>query len=150
MEALDEDGPEPDDRPPALVNELHLVRHRGKAGGALKGRFDDAAMFDAIATVIDAHARPDGLRRAIAARDRGCAGCGRPPSWCEVHHVTARQDGGDTALHNCVMLCRACHRLQHHSEWEVRIRDGLPELIPPAWIDPQRRPRRRPLLHLAA
>jgi 5-methylcytosine-specific restriction protein A len=93
---------------------------------------------------------PDGLRRAIAARDRGCAGCGRPPSWCEVHHIKAWHDGGETALHNCVMLCRACHRLQHHSEWEVRIRDGLPELIPPAWIDPQRRPRRKPLLHLAA
>src|SRR3954454_16641255 len=58
VEALDEDGPEPDDRPPAAVNELHLVRHRGTAGGTLKGRFDDAALFDAIATVIDAHARP--------------------------------------------------------------------------------------------
>ncbi|WP_433276566.1 DUF222 domain-containing protein [Pseudonocardia xinjiangensis] len=251
VEALDEDGPEPDDRPPAPVNELHLARHRGKPGGTVKGRFDDAAVFDAIATV-DAHSRPvtgddqrstaqrqadaladvcgyvldhadvpecggrrphlsvlvrledlenraraacldfggtlspeslrmlacdaavapvvlngkgqpldvgratrtipDGLRRAIAARDRGCArpGCGRPASWCEVHHITAWQDGGDTALHNCVMLCRACHRLLHHSDWQVRIRDGLPEFIPPAWIDPGRRPRRQPLLHLAA
>jgi 5-methylcytosine-specific restriction protein A len=252
VEALDEDGAEPDDRPPAPVNELHLIRHRGKPGGTVKGQFDDAAMFDAIATVIDAHARPvsgdeqrnpaqrqaealadvcgyvldhgdvpecggrrphltvlvrledlenraraacldfggtlspeslrmlacdaavvpvvlngkgqpldvgrvtrtipDGLRRAIAARDRGCArpGCGRPASWCEVHHVKAWEAGGDTALHNCVMLCRACHRLLHHSDWQVRIRDGLPEFIPPAWIDPERRPRRKPLLHLAA
>jgi uncharacterized protein DUF222 len=30
---------------------------------------------------------PDGLRRAVAARDRGCARCGRPPSWCEIHHI---------------------------------------------------------------
>ena len=43
VEALDQDGAEPDDRPPPQVNELHLVRHRGRPGGVLKGRFDDAA-----------------------------------------------------------------------------------------------------------
>jgi hypothetical protein len=251
VEALDQDGPEPDDRPPAQVNELHLVRHRDKAGGTVKGRFDDAAMFDAIATVVDAKAAPrtaaddrpaaqrqaealadvcgyvldhgevgecggrrphlnvilrledlenraraavldfggtlspeslrmlacdaaivpivmngagqpldvgratrtvpDGLRRAVAARDRGCAhpGCDRSPSWCEVHHVTPWEEGGETALHNCVMVCRRHHRLLHHSEWLVRVRDGLPEFIPPPWIDPGRRPRRKPLPHLA-
>jgi hypothetical protein len=95
---------------------------------------------------------PDGLRRAVAARGGGCEfpACGRPPSWCEVHHVVAWQEGGPTAVHNCVMLCRVHHRLLHHSEWIVRIRDGLPEFIPPAWIDPERRPRRRPLPHLVA
>jgi hypothetical protein len=90
---------------------------------------------------------PDGLRRAVAARDRGCAapGCDRPPSWCEVHHVLAWEDGGETALHNCVMLCRFHHRLLHHdSGWIVRIRDGLPEFVPPGWIDPTRKPRRKP------
>ena len=48
---------QPDDRPPARVNELFLTR-LPDGGGKLKGRFDDAAMFDAIAAVIDAHARP--------------------------------------------------------------------------------------------
>jgi 5-methylcytosine-specific restriction protein A len=251
VEALDEDGPAPDERPPASVNELHLTRHPDKPGGTLRGRFDDATLFDAIATVIDARARPrtaedgaiavgqrqaealaevcgyvldhgetpecggrrphlnvlirledlenraragmldfggiltpaelrmlacdatvvpivmngagqpldvgratrtipDGLRHAIAARDRGCArpGCGRPAGWCEVHHILAWEAGGETALHNCVMLCRACHRLIHHSDWIVRIRDGLPEFIPPAWVDPDRRPRHKPLPHL--
>ena len=57
VEALDQDGAEPDDRPPAQVNELFLTR-TATGGGKLKGRFDDAAMFDAIAAVIDAKAKP--------------------------------------------------------------------------------------------
>jgi hypothetical protein len=57
VELLDQDGAEPDDRPPAQLNELHLSR-LPSGGGKLKGRFDDAAMFDAIATVIDAKAKP--------------------------------------------------------------------------------------------
>ena len=251
VELLDQDGEAPDERPPALVNELFLSRLPG-GGGKLRGRFDDAAVFDAIATVIDAHAKPltadddrsagerqaealaevcgyvldhgdvpecggqrphvnvligledlenraraacldfggpvapqalrmlccdarvvpivmngqgqpldvgratrtipDGLRRAIAARDRGCAhpGCGRPVSWCEVHHATAWEHGGETKLSNLVMLCRRHHRQIHSTEWVVRIRDGLPEFIPPKWLDPEQRPRRRALPHLAA
>ena len=48
---------------------------------------------------------PDGLRRAVTARDRGCAhpGCGRPPSWCEIHHVTPWEQGGtpNSATSSC-------------------------------------------------
>jgi Domain of unknown function (DUF222) len=58
VETLDQDGPEPDDRPPEPANEVHLHRFRGRAGGTLKGHFDDAAMFDAITAVVDAQARP--------------------------------------------------------------------------------------------
>jgi hypothetical protein len=94
---------------------------------------------------------PDGLRRAVAARDRGCAkpGCDRPASWCEVHHIRPWEDGGDTSLDNCCMLCKRCHRLLHRNTgWDIRIHHGVPEFIPPAWIDPQRQPRRKPQLHL--
>jgi 5-methylcytosine-specific restriction protein A len=90
---------------------------------------------------------PDGLRRAVAARDRGCAhpGCDRLPSWCEVHHVREWEWGGETRLDNLVMLCLVHHREIHTSGWVVRIAaDGLPEFYPPAWIDPLQRPRRRP------
>jgi 5-methylcytosine-specific restriction protein A len=57
VELLDQDGEEPDERPPVRVNELLLTR-LPDGGGKLKGRFDDAGMFDAIAAVIDAHAKP--------------------------------------------------------------------------------------------
>ena len=249
VEMLDQDGEAPDDRPPPGVNELCITRNRSGSGGRMKGRFDDAAMFEAIAALLDAKAKPltgdddrtageraaealaevcgwvldhaptsvvpdtggfrpqvnvvvrledlenraraaildfggvvspealrmlccdaavvpivmngkgqpldvgratrtipDGLRRAVAARDRGCAqpGCGRPPSWCEVHHVTPWAEGGKTTLDGCVMLCKVHHRQIHFTEWICRIRDGLPEFIPPAWVDPQRRPRRKP------
>jgi 5-methylcytosine-specific restriction protein A len=90
---------------------------------------------------------PDGLRRAVAARDRGCAhpGCDRPPAWCEVHHIMEWENGGTTELCNLAMLCRVHHRLIHFSGWIVRIRDGLPEFIPPRWIDPSQTPRRKAL-----
>jgi hypothetical protein len=43
------------------------------------------------------------------------------------------------------LLCRRHHTLVHHSDWQVRIRDGLPEFIPPGFIDPDRKPRRNQL-----
>jgi 5-methylcytosine-specific restriction protein A len=47
------------------------------------------------------------------------------------------------------MLCKIHHRLLHaDSGWTVRIRDGLPEFLPPRWIDPEQAPRRKPLPHL--
>lgn len=246
IDTLDADGAEPDDRPPPCVNELHIRRHHGAPGGKITGRIDDAALFDAVATVIDAHSKPvtgdderttaqrqaealadictqvlthgavpecggrrphlnviirlddlenraraamldfggtltpeslrmlacdaavvpvvmngkgqpldvgrltrvvpDGIRRAVTVRDRGCARCGRPPSWCEIHHVVAWEDGGDTSVANCTMLCRSCHRLIHHSGWQIDMTEGRPGFIPPGWIDATRRPRLRPEL----
>jgi 5-methylcytosine-specific restriction protein A len=65
-------------------------------------------------------------------------------SWCEIHHIEEWEHGGPTELNNLVMLCRVHHRLIHHSGWVVRIRDGLPEFLPPRWIDPEQKPRRNP------
>jgi len=92
---------------------------------------------------------PDGLRRAVAARDRGCAhpGCDRTISWCEIHHIIPWEKGGETTLANLVMLCRVHHRETHSSGWTVRIApDGIPEFTPPTWICPEQRPRRKPVL----
>ena len=51
---------------------------------------------------------------------------------------------GPTDLTNLVLLCGYHHRLIHHSEWQVRInpKDGLPEFLPPSYIDASQLPRR--------
>jgi hypothetical protein len=53
------------------------------------------------------------LLAALWARDRGCTfpGCGRPPQWCDAHHVRHWADGGHTALTNLTLLCA------HHHTW---------------------------------
>jgi hypothetical protein len=86
------------------------------------------------------------LRRALVLRERGCGfpGCDRPPRWCQSHHIVHWSNHGPTDLGNLVLLCGYHHRLVHHSEWRVRInpKDGLPDFIPPAYIDPDQSARR--------
>jgi hypothetical protein len=94
---------------------------------------------------------PD-LRRVLRQRDGGCAfpGCHRPPTWCDAHHVIEWQDGGPTNLGNLVLLCSHHHRVVHHTEWEIQMINGIPWFIPPALIDPERKPLRNPLRAQAA
>ncbi|MEV7044948.1 DUF222 domain-containing protein [Amycolatopsis sp. NPDC051061] len=91
---------------------------------------------------------PPGIRRALYLRDRGCAfpGCHRPPRHCQGHHVRHWADGGSTELGNMVLMCAHHHRLLHRSGWQVRIAaDGLPEFLPPVFLDKRRKPRRNNL-----
>jgi hypothetical protein len=86
-----------------------------------------------------------GLRRALFLRDGGCCfpGCSRPPRHSQGHHIREWFDGGPTELSNLALMCAFHHRLIHTSGWEVRIAaDGLPEFLPPAFLDKRRRPRR--------
>ncbi|MEU8632026.1 DUF222 domain-containing protein [Amycolatopsis sp. NPDC048633] len=88
------------------------------------------------------------LRRALYLRDRGCAfpGCHRPPRHCQGHHIRHWADGGPTELGNLVLMCAHHHRLLHRSGWQVRIAaDGLPEFLPPVFLDRRRKPRRNNL-----
>jgi hypothetical protein len=69
---------------------------------------------------------PLGIWQAVAIRDRGCrhAGCDRPVSWCEVHHVTHRSQGGHTKVTNLVMLCSHHHHLLHKPGWTLEMDDA--------------------------
>ncbi len=94
------------------------------------------------------------IRRAITLRDRGCAfpGCDRPPSWTDVHHLRFwKRDLGTTGYDNGCLLCAYHHTEIHRESWHARMStDGVPEFLPPPWIDPDRRPRRNTVHHLAS
>ncbi|MFP5282080.1 MAG: DUF222 domain-containing protein [Actinomycetes bacterium] len=80
---------------------------------------------------------------ALIARDGGCSfpGCASPPEWCDRHHLVAWADGGSTAVDNLTLLCGYHHHNFVARGWSCRLNpDGLPEWIPPAWLDRDRRP----------
>jgi Domain of unknown function (DUF222)/HNH endonuclease len=84
-------------------------------------------------------------RRAVILRDRGCVfpACDRPPDYTDVHHIKHWSRGGPTDLTNGALLCGFHHHLIHHDDWQIRLAiDGIPEVIPPAYIDPERKPLR--------
>ncbi|HTC69630.1 MAG TPA: DUF222 domain-containing protein [Acidothermaceae bacterium] len=86
---------------------------------------------------------PTPIRRALIARDRGCAfpGCDRPPSWCDAHHIDHWSAGGATALCNLCLLCTHHHNTVHHDGWDIEMIGGMPWFVPPRWIDADRTPR---------
>jgi hypothetical protein len=82
---------------------------------------------------------PPSIRRAVTVRDGGCVadGCHRPAAQCDVHHVTFWADGGETALHNLVVLCRRHHGFVHQRGWRVVVRDGGERrLVAPTGLPP--------------
>ncbi len=69
---------------------------------------------------------PAHVRRAAEVRDGGCvfAGCAAPTHWCDVHHVLAWIDGGETNLGNAALLCERHHTKVHHGFRVERQPDG--------------------------
>ena len=88
------------------------------------------------------------LRRALVARDRGCAwpGCDRPAAWCDAHHIVWWEHGGPTNQENCCLLCRRHHVLCHEGGWGINAADdGTYEIHePPAATSATRRHGRAP------
>ena len=58
-------------------------------------------------------------RKALVVRDGGCRypGCGRPPGWCDAHHVQFWRHGGATDQANLVLLCDHHHHVVHRPGW---------------------------------
>lgn len=84
-----------------------------------------------------------GIWIALVARDGGCVfpGCTRPPYMCDAHHRIHWLDEGETSLDNTLLLCGYHHDQVHHHGWDVVMGpDRKPRLIPPAWIDVDRKP----------
>ncbi len=82
--------------------------------------------------------------RALTVRDRGCTapGCDRPSAGCDAHHQTEWNHHGPTDLDNGALLCAYHHQQVHRQHWRVALApNGYPQLIPPASIDPEQRPR---------
>ena len=93
-------------------------------------------------------------RRALAVRDGGCVwvNCTAPPSWCHAHHVIEYEKGGATDIDNGVLLCPAHHHALHSSAFTMKMVDGVPLLLAPAWLDPDQvwRPLSKSRLRMAA
>ncbi|MDV8147012.1 HNH endonuclease signature motif containing protein [Arthrobacter sp. B10-11] len=87
---------------------------------------------------------PPHIRKAITARDQGCAfpGCSIPAPWCEAHHITYWSHGGATSAGNGTLLCSHHHHLIHKEQWQIRVQTGIPWFIPPPHIDPRQKPQR--------
>jgi hypothetical protein len=104
---------------------------------------------------------PPAIRLALSQRDGGCCfpGCGVGPDGCEAHHLRKWVLGGNTSLDNLVLACHRHHRLLEPAaklpdgtpwfpgcddpgRWRAEI-DPIhhhPVVIPPARVDPQRKP----------
>ncbi|WP_395403793.1 DUF222 domain-containing protein [Arthrobacter sp. UC242_113] len=92
---------------------------------------------------------PPHIRKAITARDQGCAfpGCTIPAAWCEAHHITYWSRGGTTGTGNGVLLCSHHHHLIHKENWHIEVTNEVPWFKPPPELDPHRKPRRNTYFH---
>ncbi len=153
------------DRPRVVVTIDHDTLVSGLGGGSIIDTGDQVSVAAVRRLACDAQIIPailggdgqlldlgrarrtfDGpIRTAVIVRDGGCVhpGCDRPARWCDVHHVVPWWKHGKTSLDNGVLLCGYHHKLYDNGEWTIRFSDtGIPESIPPPWVDPDQYPRR--------
>ncbi len=67
---------------------------------------------------------------ALIARDHGCIRCGRPPRYCQAHHIHHWKHGGTTDLANLTLLCSRCHHDLHHGRYTITTNQDVPHITP--------------------
>ena len=90
---------------------------------------------------------PPAIRRALMARDRGCAfpGCTHT-SFLHAHHIKHWLHGGETSLENAALLCSVHHHLVHEGGWSItRGADGALLFHPPRGKPLAQNPPREPV-----
>jgi 8-oxo-dGTP pyrophosphatase MutT (NUDIX family) len=41
-----------------------------------------------------------------------------------------------------VLLCKHHHDVVHEGDWKITFNQGIPEFVPPRWVDPDQQPMR--------
>ena len=106
---------------------IGFVSGPGALASALRRSLLDAPLNtrSAILDVGYADTIPDYIRKAVIARDKGCAwpgGCNRRPAHCDVHHVKHKKHGGKTSTTDCLLLCQYHHDICVHREgWDLEL-----------------------------
>ena len=112
---------------PVAHTEDHL--HTFPASVAEQQSCDAGSML----VTVDTHGNPLDVGRehrlftakqrvALAVRDGGCrwAGCDRPASFGEAHHIDEwARDDGRTDIDRGILLCRFHHMQLHHGGWRI-------------------------------
>jgi Domain of unknown function (DUF222) len=106
---------------------IRFVSGPGALASALRRSLLDRPLNtrSAILDVGYADTIPDAIRKAVIARDKGCAwpgGCNRRPAHSDVHHVKHKRHGGKTSSTDCVMLCQYHHDIcVHRMGWNLEL-----------------------------
>jgi len=86
---------------------------------------------------------PTNLTDHVIARDKTCTfpGCRRAARLCDLDHVEAWTEGGETNSDNVAALCARHHNAKHHAGWQVKHRqDGTKTWTSPTGHTYARRP----------
>ena len=113
------------------VDQSALANGDGRSGLPLESVKRLCCDGDVVTIVEDSHGEPlsvgrktrtvpVAIKRALKARDRGCAfpGC-RNRRFVDAHHIEHWSAGGDTSLDNLVLLCSRHHRLVHEGGYRI-------------------------------